>query len=89
MEYLITAEDLTMRILPWYSSRPTKEIKENVGNSVNPIQLPASSSLPILEGFVVAENRTCEAPFRSASSSSFRTLMDTVPEETTAYQMAC
>lgn len=76
-----------MRILPWYSSPPTREIKEKVGNSANPIQLPTSSSLSILGGFVVAVNRTaatCEALREAASSSNFCTMMDTVPSKISA-----
>lgn len=76
-----------MRILPWYSSPPTREIKEKVGNSANPIQLPTSSSLSILGGFVVAVNRTaatCEALSEAASSSNFCTMMDTVPGKISA-----
>lgn len=76
-----------MRILPWYSSPPTREIKEKVGNSANPIQLPTSSSLSILGGFVVAVNRTaatCEALREAASSSNFCTMMDTVPGKISA-----
>lgn len=75
-----------MRILPWYSSPPPREIKEKVGNSANPIQLPTSSSLSIL-GFVVAVNRTaatCEALREAASSSNFCTMMDTVPGKISA-----
>lgn len=76
-----------MRILPWYSSPPTREIKEKVGNSANPIQLPTSSSLSILGGFVVAVNitaATCEALREAASSSNFCTMMDTVPGKISA-----
>lgn len=74
-----------MRILPWYSSPPTGENKEHVGNSANPIQIPTLSSLSwrIRRIRRVAPNRTAETRevlFGAASSSSIRKVTDTVPD---------